>query len=234
MRSFLDRFIITPYRRVSAEFPWFGPVFAALFVAMLVNLLTDSMVETIGTLGSWIVMLALFVLVMIFILLHEANIVRRYQSLGPIQDVKAPNKFKGLIFIFSNKETFREAIHHHQPMLQSCWLLVTTQMQHDADEAKREYPEIVFSDVIIPGLYDAQACYLAVRNIYRNESVRLKIEPSEIISDITGGTKPMTVGMVAACIEDGYAIEHVPTHFDPVTRAAIRPLPPIEIRMRAR
>lgn len=67
-----------------------------------------------------------------------------------------------------------------------------------------------------------------MENIYEQEGPRLGLRAEEIISDITGGTRPMAMGMIVACLDGGYAIEHVPTEYT-ATGKPKGPLPPIEI-----
>ena len=67
-----------------------------------------------------------------------------------------------------------------------------------------------------------------MRGIYRQEATRLGLAPDDVIADITGGTKPMTMGMIVACLEGGHPIEHVPTAFNAAGQPT-GPLPPIQI-----
>jgi hypothetical protein len=72
-----------------------------------------------------------------------------------------------------------------------------------------------------------------VRDVYQREASRLGISPKQVIADITGGTKPMTMGMIVACLEGDYPIEHVPTAFNAAGQPT-GPLPPIQIRVQRR
>lgn len=153
---------------------------------------------------------------------------RRRRGLGSIADRPNPNKHRGLIFLFSREDTLREAIRYHQPALEHCWLLVTPEMQDPASQAISHFPDLRFTLHPLSDRYDSQACYRIVHDIYRHEAPRLGIPPEHVISDITGGTKPMTVGMLLACLEGDYPIEHVPTAFDASGRPT-GPLPPIQI-----
>jgi len=218
------------FQRTLAEVPWFGPVISAVLVAMLVNLLTDTLVAYIGTLFAWVILFVLVILIIMFFYAYDTGQRRRRHNLGPVKDLPHPACQRGLIFMFSNEATLREAIQYHQPRLEHCWLLVTQQTQAEADRLKGQFSGVNFDDVFIPGLYNTQACYQAVRDIYQREAPRLGFMPGEIVADITGGTKPMTVGMLLACMEGGYPIEHVPAQYD--GKRVVGPLPPIEIRIR--
>lgn len=61
---------------------------------------------------------------------------------------------------------------------------------------------------------DAEATYEAVRTILEREALEEKLEPGQVIADLTGGTKPMTAGMVLAAITLGCPLEYVETDRD--------------------
>jgi len=50
------------------------------------------------------------------------------------------------------------------------------------------------------------------------------------VADITGGTKPMTVGLLLACLKSDVAIQHVPATYD-ATGKPVGSLPPIVIKL---
>jgi len=197
---------------------------------MLVNLLTDALTTWGGLWLGWAVIGTLALAAIAFVYAyHVSESQRRDRGLGPV-DLPNPDKYRGLIFLFSREDTLREAIQYHQPALQHCWLLVTPEMQPQAQAAMGHFPNVRFAIHPIPDRYNTQACYQDVRHIYERDALRLGIAPQEIIADITGGTKPMTMGMIVASLEGGFAIEHVPTAYDVAGRPT-GPLPPIEIRV---
>jgi hypothetical protein len=229
MRILWSKYVQQPFLRALTEVPWFGPVVSAVLVAMLVNVLTQAL-TTWGGLGlGWaaIAVLALTAIVFVYTY-HVMESQRRSRGLGPMVDLPNPQKHRGLVFLFSRAETLREAIHYHQPTLEHCWLLVTPEMQDSAGQAIGHFPDLRFTLHPLSDRYSSQACYQTVRDIYRREAPRLDIPPEQVIADITGGTKPMTMGMIVACLDGGYPIEHVPTAFDATGRPT-GPLPPIQI-----
>lgn len=64
---------------------------------------------------------------------------------------------------------------------------------------------------------EAQDTYDLVNRIFRQSDY----EPSEIIADFTGGTKPMSVGMIMACLPAERQLEYVP--FNPKTKLSHGP-----------
>jgi len=103
-------------------------------------------------------------------------------------------------------------------------------MQNQASQAMGHFSDLSFTLHPLAGRYDSQTCYQTVRDICQREAPRLGLSPTEVIADITGGTKPMTMGMIVACLEGEYPypIEHVPTAFNAAGQPT-GPLPPIQI-----
>lgn len=229
MSALWTKHVREPFLRALTEVPWFGPVVSAVLVALLVNILTEALTTWGGLWLGWaaVGLLALATVAFVYAY-HVSESRRRGRGLGPIVDRPNPKKHRGLIFLFSREETLREAIRHHQPVLGHCWLLVTPEMQDAVREAMSHFPNLRFTLHPLSDRYDSQACYQTVSDIYRREAPRLGIPPAQIIADITGGTKPMTMGMIVACLEGDYPIEHVPTAFDAAGRPT-GPLPPIQI-----
>lgn len=62
----------------------------------------------------------------------------------------------------------------------------------------------VHEDGVSPA--DSQDTYDYVNRVFK----RSGFEPDEIIADFTGGTKPMTVGMIMACLPRDRELEYVP------------------------
>jgi len=61
---------------------------------------------------------------------------------------------------------------------------------------------------------DVQAAYRAVRAVFEREAAEEGLSPDQVIADITGGTKPLTAGMVLAAITTGGALEYVESERD--------------------
>jgi len=56
---------------------------------------------------------------------------------------------------------------------------------------------------------DAQDTFDQVNRVYRVDASRLQLAAEEIIADFTGGTKPMSVGMIMACLPVDRSLEYV-------------------------
>ena len=229
MRAIWFKYVREPFLRALAQVPWFGPVVSAVLVALLVNILTEALTAWGGLLLAWIAVAALALVTVAFVYAYAAGESRRRaRDFGPLTDFAQPDKRRGLIFLFSREDTLREAIAYHSPTLEHCWLLVTPEMQDQAGQAVGHFSGVSFTLHALGSRYDSQGCYQAVRDIYRHEAPRLGLAPSEVIADITGGTKPMTLGLIVACLEGAYPVQHVPTAFN-AAGGPTGPLPPIQI-----
>jgi hypothetical protein len=230
MKNNLFEKLWLPFRRALADVPWFGPTFSTVLIASLINVLTSSLSEWGGSALSWGFVFLLGLLTIAFVLTYNRRYNRWRRNLGPIADISQPRKYEGLIMLFTREETLREALGHHIPVLKYCWLIVTPETQNDAGSVISKFTDIQFSILPVAHLYDTQACYEVVKHIYQSGARDRGLLPENVIADITGGTKPMTMGMIVACIEGGFPIEHVPARFDSLNKP-IGTLPPIEIRI---
>jgi hypothetical protein len=234
VKALWHRYVRAPFEGALAEVPWFGPVVSAVLVALLVNVLTEALTSWGGLGLSWAAVAILAVVTLAFVYAYAASESRRRQKgLGPIADRPSPPQGRGLIFLFSREDTLREAIAYHRPRLAHCWLLVTPEMRERATHAVNRFPGLSFTLHALGDRYDSQGCYQTVVDIYREEAPRRGLSPRQVIADITGGTKPMTLGMIVACLEGDYPIEHVPAAFD-ATGQPTGPLPPIQIVVQRR
>jgi hypothetical protein len=234
MKTLWSKYVWEPFLRTLTEVPWFGPVVSAVLVAMLINIFTEALI-TWGGLGlSWGAFAILALATVAFVYAYTVSEARRRgRGLGPIAPLPNPPRQRGLIFLFSREETLREAIQYHQPVLGHCWLLVTPEVRERATSVMSHFSDLSFTIHPLDDRYDSQACYQTVRDIYQQETRRLGVSPEQVIADITGGTKPMTMGMIVACLEGDYPIEHVPTAFDAAGHPT-GPLPPIQITVQRR
>jgi hypothetical protein len=95
----------------------------------------------------------------------------------------------------------------HDAGLRKCWL-ITPRTNPSAMEvaskllAKCVEKTINAKIVTIEDPFDVQATYDAVRSIYNEEAAASNLERWQVIADFTGGTKPMTAGVVLACGQD--------------------------------
>ncbi|MFQ5813174.1 MAG: hypothetical protein ACE5I2_08315 [Anaerolineae bacterium] len=233
--NWLTRFVRVPFMRAMQEIPWLGPVISTVLVAMTISLLYDWLKAT-GGLPAATAVIVILAGITVLVVYTYAIVVSRHRREMATRVIDKPNppQFKGLILMVSGALPIaKEAIEYHDETLQCCWLITTPapKIKQHADQLKEQYDDAIPYITIVPieNEYDTKGCYELVRNIYQHEAHRLGLESGEVIADITGGTKPMTMGMILACLEGEFPIEHVPTEYDKVTFKPKGPLLPIQI-----
>lgn len=114
-------------------------------------------------------------------------------------------KIKGIGSIF-------KAVNHHKEVLNHCWLMHTKNSEINKDIIEYFF-KMALNDTIKPEFVeildpnDPKHINELIEKIYNNLSY--DINPSDIISDITAGNKPMTAGMIISCLNGDYKIEYV-------------------------
>jgi hypothetical protein len=216
--------------------PWFAV--GVLTVGLLVNAshsLIDNLVRNTfgitspvgGTLATFgvVVLIGLAIIVLVA-LLAPAPLLR--SPVTPHSGEALPPKRRGLILLVSNPDSALFAIKHHllAGPLEKVWLVPSH--GHDAAffgpgsaptavEIKKRAEELAAQQgralvvVIDPrgvSPANAQETYDCVRGVFRQGP----LPPEDVIADFTGGTKPMTVGMIMACLNAGRELEYVSLH----------------------
>ena len=145
---------------------------------------------------------------------------------------------KGLIILVSNPASAEFAIRYHfveKQTLERVWLIPSNDT-HSAEFGSGTRPKVNIITDLAQSLADAEGRPLTVEaheggvspadaqdtfdyvnRIYR----RSGYEPDEIIADFTGGTKPMSVGMIMACLPAQRELEYV--SFNPVEKISHGP-----------
>ena len=123
-----------------------------------------------------------------------------------------PGQFEHLVFALKHHQRGGGAAH--------CWLV----MQEDFPPVKERFGALsqqLAEERVTTRLHpvyvrqpDVQAAYEAVREVFEREAAEEGLAPEEIIADITGGTKPLTAGMVLAALTASGALEYVESERD--------------------
>lgn len=149
-----------------------------------------------------------------------------------------PEGKKGLILLVSNPASAMFAIGYHfrdKQALERVWLIPSNDARNaefgtgsrpQAEQIKQEAATLAESAgrPLAVTIHDtgvspaeAQDTYDYVNRIYRQSGY----EPDEIIADFTGGTKPMSVGMIMACLPAQRELEYV--SFNPAAKTSHGP-----------
>lgn len=133
-----------------------------------------------------------------------------------------PEPKKGIILLVSNPNSAKYAIDYHLPVLEQVWLIPSndTAVEHYGYGTRQQALQIEaycqalqnqagqsltvkIESGVSPA--EAQETYDVVNRIFRTS----RHFPNELIADFTGGTKPMSVGMIMACLPRLRELEYV-------------------------
>lgn len=151
-----------------------------------------------------------------------------------ILDIPHPAQRRGIIAFVSltQRAHLEKAISYHGSELQHAWLIATKDAEALANEIKGSHETSRLTIDVIPldNQWDLLRCKEVVDSVYAERLGSLTEE--DVIADFTGGTKPMTVGMIFACMTPTRKLEYVPAIYD--GGGAKEPLNPVEYVFDAR
>ena len=152
---------------------------------------------------------------------HGAKRVQHHDT----AELQKPDGKKGLILLVSKSESAMFAIEYHfteKKALQTVWLIPSSDLEHTmfgastlevAEEIKRRCKKLEEQEarplevhIHKPGVSpaDSQATFDYVNHLFRKSPY----ETDQVIADFTGGTKPMSVGMIMACLPRDRELEY--------------------------
>jgi hypothetical protein len=138
------------------------------------------------------------------------------EIINKINLVTDPNNLEDLNKLFELRgvgQTFR-AIIHHRKELEVCWLLHTEGSVEAKEVVERFIKKfgLKLIDTIpirIEDPYNLKSIHKAVDEIYVKGLEEVKLNETEVIADITGGTTPMSSAIILACTSSDRDIEYV-------------------------
>lgn len=225
-------YVLEPMAMTLAETSWFGFVLSTLLLASAVNIGASLLLQWTGPLVTLSLLIVALTGTIIFANFYFHWRRRRLVEEGQriLGERPHPTPRKGLIVMVTNAPTARKAVDYHLGRLEHVWLITTPGMRDPYNVLHSYLDEIGAKGHLLEldQEYDANRCYYLVRSVFEQFAPRVGLAPSDIIADMTGGTKPMTAGMVLACIDMNAALEHVPTRFSGAGQPML-PLDPIEV-----
>ena len=144
-------------------------------------------------------------------LMHYSYI---YAPQREVAEHERPPKFPGAIVLVSPEDVRQAqhrsqqaafaAIEYHRPTLRYCWLIATTGEQGSLGAAEwlKEYYQAQGIDVTIWQVHDASSVvetYTLMRSLHAMADHDHRLPARDIVADLTGATKPMSIGMLLAC-----------------------------------
>jgi hypothetical protein len=202
-----------------------------LVVGILADLAYDLLVAPANSLRvAWRPLVAAAVLTALAYLLYRRDRRHRRSMGAVVGESRMAVPHAGLIWLFGpgRFDHLLFALQHHRKGegAAHCWLVM-----QDVEPVRKAYnrlSEHLLERGIMIRLHpvyvrrlDVQAVYQAVRAIFEREASEEGLKSDQVIADVTGGTKPMTAGMVLAAITIGGGLEYVESDRD----AEGRPIP---------
>jgi hypothetical protein len=217
----------------SGESPWLIVAFVLGVTALGVfaNFVYGGVAapESLTWAGALRVLSAVVVLVGLAYAAYRYDLRLAWQSQRfAIDEKRLAPRHPGLIWLLSpgGLELPQFAIRHHltaqggEP-LRHCWLLISPGAQEAFERLSGRVAELGYAVDLHPVRVTAgtiEAAYRAVDQIYTTEAGAAQLRPEQIVADLTGGLKPMTAGMVLACLPHGHALEYIESDRDDAGR----------------
>jgi hypothetical protein len=195
----------------------------------LVTELTGSWLEvTLGRTSSQLIQLLAFGVALAVGLWVLYLALGRQPPLVLVPKEQRPTRFPGLIALIGpgregedpKRLSHNPAIEYHlsheeaggEP-LRVCWLIATAgesgslPVAMEVQERYQDRCELTIKT--LKDAFDLKEAYRAVYRIYAQEAVEHDLDPHQIIADYTGGTKPMSAGMVLACRGECWPMQYM-------------------------
>jgi hypothetical protein len=209
-------------------------------LTVVITVFYDTVKTYFGLLGAQLLAVLLAVLAVLAIIYP---LLRRWrQERVLVQERERPSRCTGLIVLVSPSiqaaEAVAVAVAYHRPMLKHLWLIGTTGSSDEADKHMDRYGKgmglaVYWDKDYLVNPDSIEDTYHTVKRILAQEAPRYGVAPDAIIADLTGGQKPMSVGMALACMEYGCALQYVKSRRTPTGQVDTSVIPqPILINTR--
>lgn len=196
--------------------PYYAPIWA-VYILLVPNIFSNYLYDIFHS--NIYIVFAIFSFPIIVAFLASKKIQSKNIAFG--KNMQNPLSKKGLIILVSREDHAMYSINYHinQGKLRWVWLLPSSNSEKDsfggssidtATKIKENCTKLGIKAEIAQEVSpaDAQDTFDAVRGIYRNAS-KLDLYPIDIGADFTGGTKPMTLGMIMACLPPERELQYV-------------------------
>jgi hypothetical protein len=189
-----------------------------LLVPLITELAASWLQETLGSTPARLIQILaglVAVAVVLWVLYLALN--RRPEMVELVPEEERPARFPGLIVLVGTRKdkdpdelSHTPAIVYHLEQedaggepLRACWLIASGGVGGSLSVARAvraRYSDRCQMHVCeIADPFGVQDTYRTVRRIYEHEAGQDGLAPEQVIADFTGGTTPMSAGMVLAC-----------------------------------
>jgi len=185
-------------------------------LTIVLAIVYDTVKEYFGLMGAWF--FAIFLLIVVIGVIVIQYIMQQKRSQAVVVAENTPAQKKGLILLLSPKlGSSIAAVEYHLPKLQVLWLITTEASVKTAGEINKrfrgEIRTIHWGDEYQVDEDEPKSTFDVVKTILLSAHQE-RVFHSQIIADITGGTKPMSAGMTLACLAFGVDIQYVKAQRD--------------------
>jgi len=206
--------------------PYLLPTYVAgfVFTSLLVTFLYAILTDTVTTQG---ILYVLIVGIISFAVAYWAWAKHKSFTFYWAEGKPLP-KYKGLVVILSTPDIVRQLLKHHGSELQHLWIITNFEnrayslffsetlpsMRHEFEEQNIKMnfsPHPIHYDQ--SKSTDAKNAYLATKQAFE-EASKYGLRSSEIVADITSGTKEMTTGMALACTLHQWPMSYVRSTYE--------------------
>ncbi len=185
---------------------------SALLLPIFLDLISEWLQTVLGETPAQLLQIAGIIAALLAGLLILYKALGTTEALQLVPEEERPPRFPGLILLVGrgNEEVYATAIEYHLrgqegegEGLRVCWLIATDGLDGSisiAEQLRQKYKTACHVIVCkLNSAFDVKEAYRVVHRIYTHEVEKYGLKPEQVISDFTGGTKPMAAGMVLAC-----------------------------------
>lgn len=211
------------------NFQRYVPAIATALTSLILSLFQDTIKQILTNLfgstlsGLFYLLAVLAVAAAIVYLIGRAARPKLPRSLR--HDELAP-KAKGLILLVGpgrkdrrpDESAAEPAIEYHRrdangaPVLRVCWIVTSQAGFAYALELQKRYQPLgikIPEPFKVDDAFSVRQTFDLVMRIYAEELPKEGLDESEVIADLTGATKPMTIGMALACALRNRGMEYM-------------------------
>jgi len=184
---------------------------------LLLGVLSNSVHGALAAFLSPAVLLAVTAAALVLLVVALSCDFARNRTAFVVEGAEPPPLKRGLICLVSggSEATVEAAVSYHRPALERLWLVTTDSFLGLAQELVTAYAKLAPQVVHIPDAarFDHRAVEQKVDDLYFD--LPEDLTPTDVISDITGGTKPMSLGMMLACLDAQRDLQYIPQRTEP-------------------
>lgn len=223
-----------------------GAFITSWLLPVITNFLSSWLQQQFGPTQSRLIQLCAIGIVLLVGLWAFAQIMGKGQPLNLVTKEMQPPQFPGLVVLIGpgrvdsdpQKLSHNIAIEYHLKQttsathLRVCWLIATAGEKGSVDLAQKVSEHFEARGVkmvihILKDAFDVQEAYECIQQIYIKEAPAHNLTSDQIMGDFTGGTKPMSAGLLLVC-QDRWPLQYI------YGREGVIKSAPVQVRFQAK